>query len=80
MTYDVENDVTVPECHCPLTPEDYDDLVHCISPFATSADYGIDQSLEAEDSITGAYFSLHSRLELVGLYGPQDVVGSGVTV
>ena len=34
--------VVVPECDCPLSPEDYDDLECSISPSAASSNYGID--------------------------------------
>jgi hypothetical protein len=34
--------VTVPDCRCPLSAEDYDDLEHAISPTAASSNYGID--------------------------------------
>ena len=34
--------VTVPECLCPISPDDYDELEQTISPSATSSNYGID--------------------------------------
>lgn len=41
--YEEEVDhVTVPDCMCPISPQDYIDLEYSISPFATSSNYGID--------------------------------------
>ena len=34
--------IEVPECDCPLSLEDYDDLECSISPSAASSNYGID--------------------------------------
>ena len=34
--------VTVPDCYCPICPEDFSDLESVISHPATSSNYGID--------------------------------------
>ena len=34
--------VTVPDCYCPISPEDFNDLECTISPSVTSLNYGID--------------------------------------
>ena len=34
--------VTLPDCRCPLSVEDYDDLEHAISPTVVSSNYGMD--------------------------------------